>query len=123
MQTVDALVVSLRDQLPNKVCYQLPEDVPWSLLQGQPEEADDYPARQDTITAVSMMPEGLLTFLSGRSFYSECYSRFKERFCYVKIDGKDGLDQEKFPDRESIENALNEVLKPAKLGCVVGAGT
>jgi hypothetical protein len=56
-------------------------------------------------------------------FYSERYSRHGETFCYLKLDGKAELDEEKFPDRASVEDALNEILVPALAGCVISGGT
>jgi hypothetical protein len=56
-------------------------------------------------------------------FHSERFSKCGETFCYVKLDGKDGLDEEKFPDKAAIEDALDEVLRPRRLGCHIGGGT
>jgi hypothetical protein len=41
----------------------------------------------------------------------------------LKIDGSEGLDEDGFLDRSSMEDALNEVLIPARAGCVIGGGT
>ncbi len=62
-------------------------------------------------------------FHQDNRFYSERYSRHGEIFCYLKLDGSGGLDEEKFPDRASIEDALNETLIPKCVGCVIGGGT
>ena len=42
---------------------------------------------------------------------------------HVKIDGSDGLDESQFADKGEIEDALDEVLVPARLGCQIGGGT
>lgn len=56
-------------------------------------------------------------------FYSERFSRHGETFCYLKIDGSEGLEQDGgFADRGSIEEAIDEVLIPARAGCVIGTG-
>jgi hypothetical protein len=60
---------------------------------------------------------------SGVSFCSERFSRVGEMFCYLKIDGGDGLDAAHFGDRGDIEDGLDAALIPAELGCVVGGGT
>jgi hypothetical protein len=54
---------------------------------------------------------------------SSSFSRSGERFCFVKIDGSQNLEQMTFADREEMEIALDRVLKPARVGCVVGGGT
>ena len=63
-------------------------------------------------------------FHEDEFFYSERFSRHGESFCYLKIDGSEGLDQDGgFSDRGSIEEAIDEVLIPARAGCVIGGGT
>jgi len=89
----------------------------------EPTPADDYPQRQDLFVAIGTN-QGLWRALhEDNGFYSERYSRHGESFCYLKLDGSAGLDEEKFPDRASIEDALNETLVPARVGCVIGGGT
>ena len=51
------------------------------------------------------------------------FSRCGETFCYIKIDGSEGLDEEKFADKAQIEDALDEVLRPDRLGCQIGGGS
>jgi len=56
-------------------------------------------------------------------FTSERYSKLREIFCYLKIDGREGLDGTFFKDRSQIEVALDNALINARLGCCIGAGT
>jgi hypothetical protein len=56
-------------------------------------------------------------------FYDERFTRGGETFAYVKLDGSAGLDEEKFADKAEIEDALDELLLPAGLGCQIGGGT
>jgi hypothetical protein len=122
--TVHALIVGITDQLPDRPCHQLPDDLPWSLFKLHPEEDDDYPAKEDLFVGVTMMPNVLSAFLNGSRFYSSCFSRCGERFCYVKIDGSgDDAQAMRFADREEMEAALDRVLRPAQLGGVIGGGT
>lgn len=44
-------------------------------------------------------------------------------FCYLKLDGSQGLDIEKFADKGELEDAIDAVLEPAGLGCQIGGGT
>ena len=60
---------------------------------------------------------------SSFAFDSVRFSRCGERFCYLKIDGTDGLEGSLFPDRAEIEDAINAVLRPAKLGTTIGGGS
>jgi hypothetical protein len=121
--TVAALIAQMQEQLPAHPCVDFPDESEWACFQLESEECDDYPGKQDIFVAVSMIPNVLASWLCGRPFYSECFSKFSETFCYLKIDGAEGLDEEKFADREAIENALNAALKQERLGCVVGGGT
>ena len=45
-----------------------------------------------------------------------------ETFCYLKTDGREGFDAERWADRSELED-INEVLVPLGLGCVTGGGT
>jgi hypothetical protein len=51
------------------------------------------------------------------------HSRVGEVFCYLKMDGSEERDGTAFGDRAEIEDALNDRLRPASLGCVLGGGT
>jgi hypothetical protein len=60
---------------------------------------------------------------SSVPFDSIRFSRCGETFCHVKIDGTEGLDEEKFADKAEIEDALDEALRDQEIGCVIGGGT
>jgi hypothetical protein len=122
-ETVGALVGAIREQLPAQPCYTFGEDRQWSGLELHPEGAEDYPGKGDLLVAVTMVPDVLTSFLNGPPFCSSSFSRCGERFCYVKVDGTRDIDQMAFADREEMERALDRVLKPARVGCVVGGGT
>ena len=42
---------------------------------------------------------------------------------FVSLDGAEGLDEERFADKGEIEDAIDGVLKPDRLGCFIGGGT
>lgn len=111
-----------------KPCYQLSQDVQWTLFKLEPpEEPDaalgDYPYQQDMFVGKAMLNEMWKTAHSASIFASERFSRHGETFCYVKLDGREGLDEEKFADKSEIEDALDAALVPAGLGCHIGGGT
>jgi hypothetical protein len=59
----------------------------------------------------------------GGIFSSACHSRCGETFCYLKIDGAQGLDRSQFHDRAEIEEAINAALAREEAGCCFGGGT
>ncbi|HEY2252163.1 MAG TPA: hypothetical protein VGH74_13915, partial [Planctomycetaceae bacterium] len=69
------------------------------------------------------LPGVVQNALTGATFDSARFSRCGETFCYLKIDGSEGLDGSVFSDRGEIEDAINAVLRPAKLGSSIGGGT
>ncbi len=127
--TVDALIASMQDQLPDKPYYAFQPALDSSdhtqgfVMKLEPRQAGDYPGRLDLFVAVGTNQGLWRARHQDAHFYSERYSRHCERFCYLKLDGSEGLDEEKFSDRASIEDALNEALVPECAGCVIGGGT
>jgi hypothetical protein len=92
----------------------------WKL---RPAEKSDYSHQHDLFVGKSALPEMWTRAHSNRIFSSARFSRFGETFCYVKIDGSQGLDKEGFADKAEIEDALDAALMPAGLGAQVGGGT
>jgi hypothetical protein len=121
--TVDALVGSIRDQLPQQPHYQWVDEAEWTVWELTPREADDYPEQYDLFVGKSANAPMWTAAHGNGLFYSERFTRCGETFCYVKIDGSEGLDEEEFADKAEIEDALDEVLKPDGLGCQIGGGT
>jgi hypothetical protein len=122
-ETVDALIASIIDQMPDRPCHEFPVEPGGAVFKREVEEMDDYPRKLDLLIATTMFPELWKSAHNDRSFYSQRFSRCGERFCYLKIDGRDGLDSDKFADRGDIEDALENALKEARVGCVIGGGT
>jgi len=121
--SVEALIGSLCDQLPDRPYYQWTETAEWTLWQLKPEQAEDYPEQSDLFVGKSCNRAMWEAAHAGTAFYSERFSRHEETFCYLKLDGSQGLDEEKFADKSEIEDALDAVLKPQALGCQIGGGT
>lgn len=88
----------------------------------EPEQAEDSPRTDDMFVGTGTSP-GLFEAVRSRPFHSTMFSNCGEKFRYLKLDGKDGLDEEKFADRSEIEDALDLVLREASCGCFIGGGT
>jgi hypothetical protein len=124
--TVDAVKNSIIDQLPSRPHFEWVNDdnpdVNWTVWKLKPEQADDYAGQQDLFVGRSASPEMWTTAHTGELFSSKRFSRCGETFCYVKIDGSEGLGEGGFADKAEIEDALDAALRPAKLGCQIGGG-
>jgi hypothetical protein len=120
--TVQSLIARHVAQLPAAPCWQTIQDAKWAVCELQAEPADEYAGRDDLIFAATTRPDLLEAWDRGL-FHSVQLSRCGETFCYFKLDRSAAADPEKYLDREPLENAINQRLIPAKLGCVIGGGT
>ena len=121
--TVDGYIQQVRSSLPDRPLLELGDEQEWSLFELKPQESDDYPEQFDMFVGKSMIPTMWQNAHSSVSFDSERYSKCCETFCYVKIDGSQGVDEEKFADKSEIEDALDAALREEEIGCFVGGGT
>lgn len=122
-ETVTALIGSIREQLPDRPHFEWVNDAEWTLWELSPEESDDYLEQTDLYVARSPSPAMWTAAHSSGLFFSERFSRCGETFCYLKLDGSDGLEESKFGGKDEIEEALDAVLVSQKLGCPIGGGT
>jgi hypothetical protein len=101
------------------------KDQPVEMFELEPDERDDYPSRSDLLVGYSAIPGLWEQFHSGESspLQSSDFSTSGETFCYLKIDGINGLEGSIFEDKSQIEDTLDEALRSFKVGCVVGGGT
>lgn len=104
-------------------CFEAPDDTQWTMFKLKPDLADDYPGQEDLFVAKTMLMEMWQTAHTGILFDSRRFSRVGETFCYLKLDGKDGIDEERFADKAEIEDALDAALIPRRLGSFIGGGT
>jgi hypothetical protein len=98
-------------------------DLPYTLWELKPREAADYTHQHDLFVGKSSLPEMWTRAHSNGTFSSARFSRFGETFCYVKLDGSEGLGEGGFADKSEIEDALEAALAPASLGALTGGGT
>jgi hypothetical protein len=121
--TVEAIVGSLLDQLPDEPCYRQIAQSSWSSYELAPEPASEFGGRTDLCVAISARPDVFEALHGGSPFYSDTHSRCQETFCYLKIDGDGEPMAVRAQVREQIEATIDQVLTPAQLGCVIGGGT
>jgi hypothetical protein len=123
-ETVDYLVAGLNDKLPLQPYGESIEENRWATIELKPQPRDDYARRSDLLVAITGALDTWQAAHGGGEFYSACHSRCGETFCYVKIDGREGLSVDSpFTDRREIEDALHAALRSQQLGCVIGGGT
>jgi len=124
-QRVAALMQEVRLTLPSEpYCSKsLEEGYEWTLYKIEPKEQVDYPAQSDMFVGKTLERALWTNAHCGAAFDSERFSRCGETFCYVKLDGTQAMDEEKFEDKAEIEDALDAALRPEGVGCVIGGGT
>lgn len=123
--TVQALIDSILDQLPADHFYkQYSDDQEWSSFSRKLKEPPtDCAGRDDIYVGGTCRFDVLSASTANFPFFSTSFSRHDERFCYLKIDGIDGLAEDGFQDRGEIEDAVHAALMEQGLGCRFGGGT
>jgi hypothetical protein len=128
---VDGAIAAVRASLvaePHHV-WTMAENASWQLLKMDTDQAanratdGDWVEQRDLFVAKTPHLAQWKAAHIHPAFYDERFSRCGEIFAYVKLDGSQGLDQEKFADKAEIEDALDAALAPGKLGCQIGGGT
>jgi hypothetical protein len=118
---VSSRIDTVRAALPEAPCID--RDDEWTLWELKPEPGDDYPEQSDLFVGKSMVPPVWRALRGNGPFFSDSFSRHGETFCYLKIDGSEGLDEEHFADKAEIEDAIDDALRTARAGCFIGGGT
>jgi hypothetical protein len=118
------LLEKQKAMLPNQPWHEESDDQKWSVFEMKPNtSAEDFFFRDDQYTQVSAYTAMHKCVVNQMSFDSIRYSKYGEVFCFLKIDGIGGLPEWGFKDRGDIQDAVEAVLRPARLGAVVGGGT
>jgi hypothetical protein len=120
-KTADGMIADIRARLPpGPRCDRTHPpflNPPYFGYQFNPHPADDYVGRRGIITLNTREPDVMRAALKARPFFSETFSSVGETFCYLKIDGKIGLQPKR---RAELEEALEKLLSKAGVGCVLG---
>ncbi|RYE94603.1 MAG: hypothetical protein EOO75_01540, partial [Myxococcales bacterium] len=95
----------------------------WTMHRFNPRRRPDYHGRRDLLVGSSMMPALWRCAHGGITFASERFSRVGETFGYLKFDTDEGFGDHGFEDRSEVEDALDDALAEARLGCVIGGGS
>ncbi len=122
LPAAEAAIRGLYAELPEAPYHTFCERADWTMLELTPELADDYGGKDDLALVSTMLPEATKCFLEGAPFSSVRFSKHGERFAYLKLDMVDRTPQERHDLRVELEDALNNVLVPGRIGCVTGAG-
>jgi hypothetical protein len=120
---VDAAIAGIQGDLPASPHFDRVEDATWSGFELEPQPADDYPAQSDMFVGKSANKALWIAAHVNEAFYDERFTRCQETFCFVKMDGSQALDEERFADTAELEDALDEGLRAERLGCQIGGGT
>ncbi|MBU2600742.1 MAG: hypothetical protein KKA32_01020 [Actinobacteria bacterium] len=120
---VDAVVLGIADSLPPQPYFERIESLEWTVLKLKPETTPDYSRRDDLCVAVLTDLELWTAGNRDPGFCSHRFSRHGETFCYVKIDGADGLAGSALQNRGEIDEAICAALIKERLGCIIGGGT
>ncbi len=120
---VDDVVTAITDSLPKQPYSSRIDNDDWSMLELKPDAAEDYSRHDDLLVAVTADVELWRACHLDPQFSSKRFSRVGEVFCFLKIDGADGLDDSSFDDRGDIDDAVSEALAQEGLGCTIGGGT
>ena len=120
---VQALIASMREQLPERPHFERMEGAEWTAWELTPGEDAEPFEQQDLLVARSVNPDLWMAAHSGFLFFSERFSRCGETFCYLKWDIRRGMGDARFKEKAELEDAVDEVLMPGRLGCTIGGGT
>jgi hypothetical protein len=123
VEVVQEVLAKQRAALQERPLFQTVSECCWSLLKLEPREAKDYGHQHDLFVAKTVHLPMWQRAHSDDPFVSARFSRCGETFCFVKVDGAQGLDPSGFADKAEIEDALDDALAPEELGVVVGGGT
>ena len=121
--TFSAVIDSIRDNLPGVPYAEREAESKWALLELKPKPADDYSDQDDLIVATTCDVELWKGTHARAPFYSQRFSRCKETFAYVKMDGSNRRAGSEAEDRGAIEDAIDEALQHEGYGIHIGGGT
>jgi hypothetical protein len=123
---VDNAIARITDSLPDEPMHVFCERADWLLFEMDDLRRDEQDVSAlplpDLQVATTICPEMLKSFLMGIPFASRRFSRHGERFLYVQLGHEGESEVERLTKRQLLEETLDYMLVPGRLGCVVGAG-
>jgi hypothetical protein len=122
-ETVQAVIEHIQEQLQPHPYYHSIASQQWVVYRNEPQQADDYADRDDLLVGGTVDPFLAEAMSPGFAFHSPRFSRCHERFCYLKLDGEGEAMEDRFEQRGQLEEAINDVLIPQKIGCHIGGAT
>lgn len=127
LDAADALqrgIKTVRESLPDTPWSQWLDDTAWTTLQINTAEEEREPTGWSDLLVATTPHVGITQALvQGTLFHSGRYSRFDEKFCYLKLDESELEGDERFERRRPLEDQLDAALREAGLGCLGGGGS
>jgi hypothetical protein len=117
------LAAEQRSRIPAQPFLDRLESLAWTEIDLRPKKQEDYLHRYDLGAAVTCAPDLWRNAHSSQLFWSGRFSRSSETFCYLKIDRGGPMRRSAVGRRIKLEDALNRILRPQRLGCVIGGGS
>ena len=105
--------------LPNAPIFEFKDKLKWTGFSLEAQALDDYAEQFDMMAATSVVPDVWKAAHGGAPFDSIRFSKFGERFCYLKMDGTDSYANSA-QSRDRLATTLDERLIEAELGCTTG---
>ncbi len=115
-------ITTIKQALPDSCFYERSNKNELTLYELEPDEKTVYPGQEDMILGKTVCVPLWENIKRNYSFNSERYSKTGEIFCYIKIYQSDGVQKETIETKSPIEEAIDNVLIPSKLGCTIGGG-
>ena len=116
---VERLIEEIRTALPRGPRHLFAGDE-WTLLELEPDAAEDYAEQEDLIVAKARHLDVWQAAHATSLFFDERFSHLGESFVFVKFERSEGFDLDQ---KSEMEDQLDALLLPAGLGCQIGGGT
>lgn len=83
---------------------------------------EEHPGRKERIFYMMRSKSILNAVIDGMYFHSECHSKLKELFCYIKSIPFDRESERAKEMRHKFEVEIDSELRKADIGCTIGTG-
>jgi hypothetical protein len=120
---LEKYILIAQNNMPEKPFFIHKNGKQWGEIEFEPANPCNFSGRSDILLACTMLPDAMECAHNKWKFYSQQFSRFREFFCYLKIEITDEPDLAGEKYKEDLLNALNATLVEKRIGVVTGAGT